>query len=144
MEQLGLGVASPHSDGRWISDSVSRVVELIQEYDPNLEVQWIPPEHRQEGDPAFRIMEKTKNGRMVIAFYVQDEKEFTPDILARIYRADAAKKGNILSEVDAKNKAYREAREKKHREEREEMIDFAYHMLRSPKTRYRHNGRVYE
>lgn len=132
----------PHDDGHWISERVSRIVELIREYDSRLDVRWIPPENREPGDAALAVIENTPTGPMV-AFYVQDEKEFDERILARIYEGDN-KHGNVLDKIEAHNAALRAYQEKQYQDQLEDAGDLAMHILRSPKTRYKHNGRVYE
>lgn len=133
----------PHDDGSFISQRVSRIVELIRDYDPNLDVRWIPARSRRDGDPAFAIVTKDLTGREYVVFYVQDEQDFDGRVLERLYQADAAKHGNILSEIDARNKAVRALQEKEHQEQMEEAKDLAYHILKSKKHEYKHNGIKY-
>jgi GTPase Era involved in 16S rRNA processing len=144
MDILDFDVPVPHDDGSMISEKISRIVELIREYDENLDVRWIHPSKRALGDAAFAIIEKTRHGKEVVAFYVQSEDEFDERVLERIYKADAAKHGHILNQVDAANAAVRAVQQKKAQEQLEEAADLSYHILRSPKARYRHNGIVYE
>lgn len=138
----GIGVATPHGDGRWISDRVSRIVEVIHDYDPSIEVQWVPPEERELGDPVFRLMELRPNGQKFIMFYIQDENAFDESVLARIFQSDATKNKLTLSAIDAHNDAVRALKLKKQMEELDEAHDLAKTILKSPLHTFRHNGMV--
>lgn len=136
-------VSIPLESGQWISESVNRTIELIREYDPNLDVQWIPPNQRAEGEPAFLIVEKV-GGRFVPVFSVDSEEYMDERILERIILNDHTKRGDILSEMDARNQAKRAILLKEKKDEMEEAHDLAHHILKSPKTRYKHDGVTYE
>lgn len=140
----GAAVASPMSDGHWISDKVSRIVEVINDYDPMIEVEWISADKRLPTDPAFRLVEKTADGRKFIMFYVNTEAEFDESVLARIFNSDAMKNPLSLAAIDAKNAAVKLIKAKEQMDELEEAHDLASHIYKSPKARYRHNGVVYE
>lgn len=133
----------PHEDGSFISQRVSRIVEVIREYDRDLDVRWIPAKRRRNGDPAFAIVGKQKDGKEYVVFYVQDESDFDGRVLERLYQIDSAKHGDILSEIDARNKAVRAIQEKLHKEQMEEAKELAYSILHSPKHTYKHNGVTY-
>lgn len=140
----GLDLASPTESGHWVNDKVSRCVELIKMYDPNIEVQWVPPENRLPGDPEFRLLECAPNRPPYVMFYVQSADEFDERVLARVIQQDAAKNNFSLSIIDAHNDAVKLMKAKKDEEEAEERADLVKHILKSPKARYRHNGVVYE
>lgn len=135
----------PHDDGHFISERVSRTVQLIRDYDSRLDVVWLPPERRDHpDDPQFYVVECMPDGRRLPVFSIQDESFMDERLLERIYMNDAEKQGNIMEAIDARNRARRDmiARENKDREA--EILDIAKHVLASPKSRYRHNGKVYE
>ena len=144
LQQLAINVATPTEDGHWINTKVHQIVELIKDYDPNIEVQWIPPSERDANDPHFRLVDFSSNRLPYVMFYVQNSDEFDERVLARVIRSDAAKKGISLSEIDAKNDAVKLAKAKREADEAEERADLVTHILKSPKARYRHNGVVYE
>lgn len=139
----GIEVASPHRDGRWISDRVSRIVEIINDYDPSIVVEWVPPDQRQLGDPAFRLMEVRDDNKRFVMFYVQTEAEFNESVLERIFQSDAAKNGFSLSTIDAKNDALKAIKLKAQMEELDEANDLAATILKSPLHKFRHNGMVF-
>lgn len=145
---LGLGPTDnlpiPLSDGSWVSEKVNRIIELVREYDPRLDVAWIPRDKRAASDPAFAILEHTADGRQHVVFYVQDESGMDGSVLERLYQTDAQKQGNLLSVIDARNAAVKAIAKKKYEDEMAERHDIAASIIRSPKARYRHNGKVYE
>lgn len=132
-----------HDNGMFISAKISRIVELIRAHDSNLDVKYIPPNLRGPGDAAFAITERLRDGREVVAFYVQSECDFDEDVLARVYEADN-QHHNVQSMLESKNKAAQRYQEAKHREEREAHYDVMLSMIRSKKHTYRHNGKKYD
>lgn len=134
----------PHDDGSFISEKVSRIAEVIRDYDANIDVRWVRPADRRDGEPAFAIVHAAPGQLEYVIFYVQDEADFDGRILERLYQNDAAKHGNILSEVDARNAAVKAIQSNLHKERLEEAKDLAYHILKSPKHTYKHDGMVYE
>lgn len=128
-----------HDDGHFINAKVTRIVELIREYDPRLDVAWIPPENRAPNEPAFAIVENTVQGP-VVAFYVQDEQSFDENILKRIYEADVTK-NDIQGRLEAHNRAVKALRAKEQEDERMIEYEFLHSFINSPLHTYKHNGR---
>lgn len=136
--------AVPHEDGRFISDEVSRIVEIIREYDAGIDVEWIPPDTRAPRDPEFRIIEVKPDGRRFVMFYVNNQLEFNENVLARIFQSDQAKNKFSLEAIDAHNNAVKAIELKKQWEELQEKHDIAAHIWKSGRARYRHDGVVHE
>lgn len=133
----------PHEDGSFISAKVSRIVELIRENDPGVDVRWIPPNQRAADDPAFALVGKDVNGREYVIFYVQSEAEFDGRVVERLIQLDQAKRGNPLSEMEARNAAVKAIQQKLHQEQLEEAKELAYSILKSKKHTYKHDGVTY-
>jgi len=131
-----------HDDGHFISARVSRITELIREYDHRLDVKWIPLERRSPTDPAFAITERLEDGREVVAFYIESEDSFNEDVLARVYEGDNTKH-DVQARVDAQNKAAKAVQDARHREEREQYYSLLGSMIKSKKHYYKHEGRQY-
>jgi hypothetical protein len=138
---LDVDLPTAHEDGQFISGKVSRIVELIREYDSSLDVKWIPPERRQRGDAAFAITERAHDTEHVV-FYVQTEAEFDEDVLARIIESDN-KHHDVHTMIESKNKAAKMAQAAKAAEEQAAHIDFMASMIGSKKNYYRHGGKKY-
>lgn len=127
----------------FISAKHQRVAEIINEYDPDLELAWIPPNQRDPLDAGkeFAVMH-TKNGNRYVAMFVKEE-EVDERLLARLWSADE-RNGNVLNKLDAMNAAVEAMRLKEQMEQEEARADLARHILNSPKARYKHDGVVYE
>lgn len=132
-----------HDDGHFISERVSRLVEIIRERWPVVDVKWIPPELRGVYDDAFLIVENLPDGRTVPIFRVKNEQEFDGSVLERLIQSDNAN-GNVHNAIEAQNEAVRLIQKKLEKEQREEAHDLAGSILKSPLHTYRHkmdNGR---
>lgn len=130
-----IDIPVPHEDGSFVSERVSRIVELIREYDPNLDVRWIPSRARKMGEAAFAIVEHCSDGQTRTAFLVQTEDEFDERVLARIYNGDTRKQGDVRLRLESMQKAVREVERKKFEESLEEAADYSVSMIRNPKHR---------
>jgi hypothetical protein len=137
---IDVDLPTAHDDGHFISAKVSRVVELVREYDQRLDVKWIPPNMRGADDPAFAITERLGNGQEVVAFYVQDESQFDEQVLERIILGDNAHH-DVQARMEAQNLAARAMAESKRREEVAAYADFARSVITSRKHTYHHDGR---
>ena len=120
-----------HTDGSWWSANISRIVELIREYDPTLDVKYIPRDKREPGDSAFCITERLRDGREVVAFYVHDESEFDERVLTRVYAADNQKK-DVQAAMEAHNNAIRAIERKRYEESLADAADKARFLWRTP------------
>lgn len=128
--------------GHFVSEKHVRVAEIIKDYDPNLDIEFIPEGQRAAGDKPFRIVHTDpRHGNRYVVCYTDD---LDGPLLERIYQMDAAKHGNILSEIDAHNRAVKAIVQKEYEDKMAEAHDIAQHILRSPKSRYQHDGKVYE
>lgn len=123
-----------HQDGSLVSAKVSRIIELIRDYDSNLDVRWVPPGARSSGDAAFAIIEKTPDGYRT-AFLVQTEEEFDERILARIYQGDSRVQGDVKICIENMQKALDAEKARKQQDMMDEAEDIARHFIRNPKHR---------
>ena len=139
---IDVDLPTVHEDGRFISAKVSRIVELVREYDHRLDVVWIPPDRRGADDPAFAVTERLQDGRTVVAFYVQSEQEFDERVLERIILGDNTKH-DVQARIEAQNLAARALAEARRRDEVAAFADFARSVIRSPKHTYKHDGRKF-
>jgi len=142
LSQMMADAPAAHEDGHFISAKVSRIVELIRDFDPRLDVKWVPPEHRAPGDAAFAIVERIADGREQPVFYVQTEEEMDERVLARIYESDVAH-NDVMGKMEANNRAIKAAEDAKFRDMQEESHDLMRSVLKSGKHNYQHNGKTY-
>lgn len=129
----------PTEDGRFVSEKHARISELITQYDPDLSLNWIPPERREPGDQPFAVVHRPLGRKPYVVCYADECDE---RLLARVLTFDA-KNGNVLDGIDKHNAAVRLLQLKKHEEELAESHDLARSILRSKKNVYRHDGVVY-
>lgn len=141
MMQMDLPV--PHEDGSFISERVSRVAELVRDYDHHLDVRWIRPNERAADEPAFAIVYRRDDASEYVVFYVQDEAHFDGSVLQRLYSMDASK-SDVLCEMDQRNAQIKALAEARAQEEKDAAHDLAWHILRSKKHSYKHDGITYE
>lgn len=126
----------PVSDGSFVTERAMRIVEIVRDYDPNLDVEWVPREHRIPGDDAIRIVDTTKSGlaRLVMSF--ADETELDERVIERLFLADATKQGDVLAQLEARNAAVKAVELKAYLDQKEAGLDLMTHALRSPLGRY--------
>lgn len=129
-------------DGHFVSEKVAHISEIVRDFNPNLQLVWIPPENRTEGDtvPPFAIMDKTPGTEPYIVFTIKED-ELDERVLAKLFRGDLTKH-DVLAEIEAGEKA-REVMDLKRRMElAEERQDFIKSVVSSGIHSFKHNGRI--
>ena len=124
-------------DGHFVSQRVSQVVAAIQDYSPELTVQWIPPGARSQGESAFRILHYPPGGEPYVVMTVKDESEFDTRVLMRLIAGDNRNGVMTYGEVEAAERAAELVAKQRMMDERDEAIDKMYHALKSPLNKYR-------
>lgn len=124
----------------WVSAEFQRLAEVINEYDPHLFLEWIPPERQTNLDDkkqCFRVIDdRTKS----IVLYA-DSLSRPDQILARLWSMDSAQ-GNVLRRLDAQNAAVEALKLKEQLEQAEARQDFTAFVFKNEKSRWHHEGRV--
>lgn len=128
-------------DGHFVSQKQIRINEILRDYDPTLQLQWIPPNQRSHNDLAFRVV-CFPMGRP--PYLVCTAEEADERLLARVFEADQANSPNKLNFIENYNKALELTRAKEDFEVRQEDHDLAASILRNNKSTYRHGGIDYE
>ncbi len=118
----------PTNDGRWVSSTYERLARVINEYDENLQLCWIPPDKRTREDkkPYMVLDSKTQSP----VFYAS-ELDTPVDILTKLYTADS-KHGDVHERLVAHNLAIEIMETKQWEDEREELRSQANFLLGSP------------
>jgi|SRR5690242_20293218 len=132
-------------DGHLVNANHALVAELVHDYNPGLEVCWIPPDKREPGDKPYAIVHNMPDGSRYPVFFL-DEDEMDHRVIARLAMGDMSKAANtdILKWMEAEDTARQALARRKELDAMEEARDVASHILKSGKARYRHNGKVYE
>lgn len=136
---LGLAYV-PTETGHFVSERHARISEIISDYDPTLELAWIPPENREPGDQPFAVIHRPVGAPAYVVCYSDDPDE---RLLARVFSMDNIK-NDVWSQLEYERAAYEALELKRKMEEMEEAHDLSRSILRSPKATYRHDGVVYE
>jgi hypothetical protein len=128
----------PNENGNFISENQRRTAEILQDYDPNLQLQWIPPGDRGVNDYAFRVVDTHPNRNNYVVCFANECDE---RLLAKVFQADQQRNGHdVLSYLDNHNAAIELLKASKAEEQRMEDHELAYSILRSTKIHYKHNG----
>lgn len=128
-------------DGHFISQKQIRINEVLQDYDPNLQLQWIPPDKRSERDLAFRVVHFNPGKA---PYLVCTAEECDERLLAKVFEADQQNSPNKLTYIENYNNALELVRAKEDTEERQELHEMAMAVIRNNKSSYtiRINGEV--
>lgn len=131
-------VAVPVDGVHFASVKAQRIAEILQDYDPNLSLEWIP-EGAEPGMDRFRVVCTPPNAP---AYVVCSSNEADEVLLAKVFDSDNAK-GNVLSRLNSHNAAMEALRLKAQMDEAEEAQDFASWAIRQTR-RVMHNGYRFE
>lgn len=119
--------------GEWMEAGAYEIVRKVQEYDPNLRVQYLDPERASDiTDAPYRIIEMCRDGlpRIVFSVWELDER-----VIERLHRADALK-GNILLGLDGSNLLAEKQRLRRYEDEEDALKEMVTDVLKSPKEKY--------
>lgn len=120
-------------DGSLIERDVLNIVQKIQEYDPNLKIQYLNPDSLAgPGDPPYRLIERCRDGEYRVVFPIW---ELDDRIIDRLRRADT-QRVDILATLDDNNLKARLAQKKRYDDRMEEAQDIVEHVVKSAKGRY--------
>jgi hypothetical protein len=130
----------PANDGRWINENFARLAEIIQDYDINLELRWIPPENRTRDDKKPYVIWDIRCNKPVL---FACELDSPVEILARLYDADN-KHGNVLKRLEASNKAIEDFKKKEQQDAWDDAHDQAKFLWTSPLNYVKFNGKKFD
>lgn len=120
-----------------VNETHHRVDRLLKGYDPDLELMFIPPGSRGALDTKpWAVVHRPRNGKPYYVGYYDDADE---RLLARIIMADNAKQ-DVLTEMDALNKARDAIKRLEEQDAMREVHAKAAAIFRSPKYNYRDGG----
>ena len=122
-----------------------RIAEIIKDYNPELELVWIPPDRRDPEDvKPFAVVHNQKDGSQYPVMFLSED-EMDHRVLKRIFLSDMtkARPQDVMNEIEAEEAAKRIMAAKEQEDIAAEKRDFAMSLLRSNKNWYHHNGKVY-
>lgn len=130
-------ILDPNS-GYGLSAEHSRLAELISEYEPTLELAWVPPDQRQLNEQfPFAIVHRPAGVEPYVVMRLR-ESEVDHRVIGRLAAADNTR-GNTLTAIEAEEAARRELAKRKNDDDREESKQFAAWAI-AAKTGAKHNG----
>ncbi len=124
-------------DGRLVSAKIQRLVDAIREYSHELDVKWIPPEARSEGQAAFKVIHNPPGQPSYTVRHIQTEEEFDERILQGIIAGDQRNGKASVSDFEAWSEAQNLLKQQEFLDDLEAKHDLAASMLRSNKDTYR-------
>lgn len=126
----------------WVSAEFERLAQVINDYDQHLFLEMVPvAEQRNLTDKSkvFRIVDDRTNSIVLYADSLTNPKE----ILTRLWSMDQ-KQGDVLARLDAANAAEEALNLRAQMDEREAQMDFSAFVIGNKKSRWQHNGTVYD
>lgn len=127
----------PTDEGRWVNADFERLARNIMDYDPSLQLCWIPPENRTRNDKKPYAVVDTRTNTVVL---YASELDTPVEILARLYMADN-KQGNVLERMEAHNLAIQNLEMQEWLDVRGDMADQAKFLIGSNKNYVRFGGK---
>lgn len=122
----------PSDDGRWVSENFERLARVVQDYDPQFELRWIPPEQRttpEERKHPYVVWDLVHNCACLFA----SELDTPEDILTKLFEGDNSKH-NVLERLDARNAAVRALEMKKQLDLAEENQEYVAWLVGTQKN----------
>lgn len=112
-------------EGRFVSEKWMFLAEMIRDYNPTLELRWIPPEKRssEDRDKPYMVAHTDKQGQSYIVL-LASELDQPEEIMTRIINSDM-KHGNVMDRMEVRNNVNRLFELRKKEEELAEQEDFA-------------------
>lgn len=131
-----------NASGHALSAQHTRIAEIIQDYNPELELAWIPPNDRSAFDAKpFAIIHNQPGGqRYVVGTF--SEAEMDHRIIAYLFNHDARQR-DVFSDMERENTAKELLRLKEVSDEIEEKREMGRAMIRTRKSTWRHGGKKY-
>jgi hypothetical protein len=123
----------PANDGTFISEKQRRINEVLQDYDPKLQLQWIPPGRRNDKEEPFRVVCFPDNGHPYLICTAMEADE---RLLAAVFASDQKKNGVSLTWLDNYNSAKEIYNAKVNHERRQERREIAVAAIRNNKSSY--------
>lgn len=127
-------------DGTFVNEKHERIARMVADYDPSLSLVWIPERARKPGDVPFAVLCTPVAAPPYIVFTAQDADE---SLLARLYAGDTTKH-DVLTAANKADEARQAYKLQQRADEMEAEADIVKTIIASPKSRFRHNGKVYE
>lgn len=126
----------PEQNG-YLTEKHRRIAEILRDYDPTLELLYLPPHSRSALDTKpFAVVCRPPNARPYYVLFAEDADE---RLLARVFAADNRDK-SVLGEMEKMNAAKELIMMKEQMDAMNEAHALAASIFRSRKIHYKHGG----
>lgn len=123
-------------DGQFVSQRVRQIVQAIVEYCPEIEVKWVPPSARKEGQAAYRLIHRAPGHEPYIMMTIRRDEDMDERILQKIIANDQRWGTTPLSEFEAWEAAQEAVKRQEWLDKLEEAHDIAHHVYKSRLHKY--------
>jgi hypothetical protein len=129
--------------GHFVSETHRLVAEVIRDYEPTLQLVWIPPEKRSFDDNQPFALLHSPIGQTPYIVRKMRPEEVNVDLIAWLWSNDQARNARDLhGYLKARDDAEKAIMIKRHREQMDEANDVATHII-GGKNWYKHGGKVF-
>ena len=122
-------------NGRMVDAQVERIAAIIKDYDPNLELAWVPPENRSSDGTSkefpFAVVYHNPATGQTEPVMLLRENEIDHRILKDLWRNDNAVGTSALDEIEAEEAARKAVELKEEMDFREEQQELATWMIKA-------------
>lgn len=133
-------VPDTNNINEWISEKFSTLAEILKDYDPCLELRWIPYEQRTRDDKKPYVVVDIRTNAPV---HYASELDIPEQILAKIIEGDN-KQNNVLQKLEAQETANKLFQMKKWLDKMEEAEEIGKFFLKSPLNTLKMDGKKFD
>lgn len=121
-------------EGHFVSQKWMFLAEMLQDYNPSLELRWIPPDKRsaEDRDKPYMVAHRDRLGKEYIVLYAS-ETDSPEEIMTRVIYSDM-KHGDVLDRMEIRNNVNRLFELRRREEELAEQEEFAAWLLKTNKV----------
>lgn len=124
-----------------LSQEHLRLAQILYDFDENLELSYIPEQDRTPEDKEPFALFHTHNGHRYLVMTIAPQ-DMNHKLLEKVFSA-AIDDNDVLGKIEAQDAAQRALELAAEMERRAERKEFMESVLKSPKSTYKHNGKVY-
>lgn len=130
-------------DFGFIPAEVERIAEIIHDWNPELELRIIPERARTPEDThPYAIFHRNKHGYEYLVRTMTPE-EMDHRLIAWLFEADT-KRHDVLARIEREEAARKLMDMRAQMDREEEARELTKAIITSPKSEYRHNGKVFK
>lgn len=116
-----------------LAQTHERVARLLKDYNPELDLQYIPEKDRTPFDKPFRVVHHSSRGDYVIGYFA--EKDVNHNLVAHVFKHDR-RNTDILKDLEAEEAAKQALLMKEQMDKMDEAREMAQTIIRSPLHTY--------